>query len=380
MKCKLRRYAVPILMALAIPILLTRCTPAWLPDSKRFVYAGADGSVDLYNIETKEKQQIARLKFPAAGVAVFPGGERIAVVHYPQGDEPKMQVSVFDLKGKRLHDSGEHDIGGLGGGDGKLMHLLSTHVSPDGKHLIAFMPGNGGAVTYDLQRKKFRNIPKLMPIGLFAGMAASAGREDQKYLPMAFDVPAVTPDGKGFVAMRESEDNPFVYYQWDRDEPTRLELSAEDRDTLKTSFEAKDKDKAIGVATMARWQGDALVMHLQGSELRLNPGVGKCSVETTMASDALLQHATRQKATVIAKLDRDTILQLQDAQLQIWRRNRGAITLLERQEDGGILGVSPAPDGRSILVRSIASGKDVVQVFNVQGEKLAELKQASVLP
>ena len=372
------RFALPVLIAVAIPVLLARCTPQWLPDSKRFVYLAGNGTVQLYDIEAKRSRRIAQLKFPMAGIAVWPTGDRVAVVHLPEKDKPKLQVTVYDLEGNELHASPIHQTELDGKGAAEFIMMLSTSVSPDGKHIVAFPPGGGGAITYNMETKKFQEYRDLASIGLLAGVIASKSDVDRKYVPMGFDVSAATPDGKGFIAIRQSGGGGFVFIPWGEEEPVDIKFSDRQRKAMEAAVD--DKSKGPGVATIPRWDGGTLKMHIDGGTLSIDHGMRSTTYESDMRSDVLLQHAKKQEAIVVCHFASGAILQIKEKQLQLWLRGADTVALTEQREEGGILALSVSPDAEKVLVRSIANGKDFLEVYNLRGERLAQLEHASLVP
>ena len=367
-----------ILFALAMPVLLARCTPAWLPDSSGFLYVAADGTVLSYDLEAKKSVRIAKLKSPLAGLAVLPTGDRVAIVHFPDEEKPELQVSVYTTAGEKLHESPLHKVTGMNKPEPAMAFLLSTSVSPDGKHLVTFPPSGALAVTYDFEKKTFREYEDLMSMSIVAGMAASSGEDDRRFAPMGFDVPSATPDGKGFIAVRQGSEGGFVFLAWGSDDPVMMDLSDEDKKAANEAGNRPEGKKSFGVATIPRWEEGALVMRLQDSVLRADLEKRTCTFKHDMRGDGLLNHAEKHDAVVITVLKRemgksDLILQMQDKQLQLVQPGREAIALNERREEGGILAISISPDGQKILSRSMADGKDTVEVFNLAGQKLATL-------
>ena len=382
MRAKLRRIArclLPILIAASIPILLARCTPQWFPDSRQIVYVAPIGKVTLHNVETMESKQLAQLKFPVAGLAVWPTGDRVAVTHFPTADRQQLQVTVFDLDGNEKHASGKLELKGIGADEKNYLFFMHTFVAPNGKHLVTFLPGNSGAVSYEFETQTFHSYPKVMPIGLFAGMAAAALLDDKKEsLPMGFDVPAVTPDSKGFVAIAgDGADARFVYVPWGAKEPIDIKLPHDALAAIEKAGDGEARRQGVGVGAIPSWREGKLVMYLQGGELSIDPIQRKCGFESNMHADGLLQHAEREKAAVIGELAAGGILQFREKKLQIWRRGTEPATLFEYRDGAGILGLSVSPDRRKVLLRVMADEKDTVQVFDLTGRQLAKLQHAS---
>ena len=380
MKSKVRkigRFVLPVLIAVSIPVLLARCTPQWLPDSKQFVYLASDGTVVLYNLESEKSTAIAKLTFPVGGVAAWPTGDRIAVVQFPEDGKPKVKVAVYDLTGKELHVSPLREIEGMKL-EGGYVPVISTSVSPDGKHLVTFPPGNSSAITYDFEQKKFQHYPGVMPISMLAGAIATMGDQTKGHMPLGFDVPPVTPDGKGFVAIQQGGGGSFVFYRWGEKEPDLLKFAKEERETMEKEVKRPEEQNTGGLATIPRWEMGQLVMRLQQGTLRIDPMDKKCTYKTDMRSEGLLQHAEKHKVIVIAEMADRTLLQINGKRLELSRQAK-TTELLEQVKNGGVLALSLSPDGEKILTRNIADGKDVLEVFNRQGERLAKVEHNSVL-
>ena len=104
----------------------------------------------------------------------------------------------------------------------------------------------------------------------------------------------------------------------------------------------------------------------------------KCTYKTDMRSEGLLQHAEKHKVIVIAEMADRTLLQINGKRLELSRQAK-TTELLEQVKNGGVLALSLSPDGEKILTRNIADGKDVLEVFNRQGERLAKVEHHSVL-
>ena len=377
---RIARFALPVLIALAIPILLARCTPQWLPDSNRIVYLSGVGKLMLYNIETEESRQIAALPTPVAGFAVLPKGERVAVASFDKQDRPSLTFRLFDLEGRELHVSKPYELKGKGGGPGEMMLMLTTSASPEGRHLVAFLPGEGGAVTYDTQTKEFQQYPKIMSFAFLAGALAMSGDGESGKLPLGIDVSSATPDGQGFVAIQaEGEDANFLFCQWGKPEPIVLKLSDADRKTMK-DVAGNDPDKRkFGVATIPKWSKNRLVMHVQDMTLELDIDERTCRFEKDMRGDVLFQHAEKEKSMVLGETDSGAILQIKDGTLQLFRRGAATVALQDQQKSG-ILAISISPDRRKLLTRSMADQKSLLRVYDENGRKLAELEHASLVP
>lgn len=373
MKRKLRRIikiAVPILIAISIPILLARCTPQWLPSSNGFVYF-VGSSVKLFDLESGESKEIVRLDSPAAGVAVGPKGDRVAVVHWR---EKELTFAVYDMQGGQMHVSPVHRIKEVGGKQGYAsLFTLNIYVSPDGKKIIAFLPGEkSGAIVYDVEHKTFREIPNVMSLGFAAGLLA-AGEGSRSYLAM--DASAITPDGMGFVALHTPEgkanDLDFVYFAWDAEEPVKLEMPADEKKLIQTAA----KGKEFGVATAPRWDGGTLLMHIDDVTLNVNHGMRAASFTKSMRAEALLQHAEKHKVRVIAELEDGALVQMTKTELQLARPGAAPVELT-KLADGGFVAVVPSPDGRRLLVRTMKSADAAAyyRVVDAKGKTLADFE------
>ena len=383
-KEKLRRivrFAMPVLIALAIPILLARCTPQWLPDSNRIVYLSGVGKLMAYNIETEESRQITALPTPVAGFAVLPKGERVAVASFDKQERSSLTFRLFDLEGRELHVSKPYDLKGKDGGPGEMMMLmLTTSASPDGRHLVAFLPGDGGAVTYDTQTKEFQQYPKIMSFAFVAGALAMTGEGESGKLPLGIDISSATPDGQGFVAVQaEGEDANFLFCPWGKPEPIVLKLSDADRKTMKEVAGNDPEKRKFGVATIPRWSKNRLVMHVQDRTLELDIDERTCRFEKDMRSDVLFQHAEKEKSMVLAETDAGAIVQIKDGALQLLRRGAARLALQD-QKKSGVLAISISPDRKKLLTRSMADQKSLLRVFDENGRNLAELEHASLIP
>jgi Tol biopolymer transport system component len=80
---------------------------SWLPDSSDFVFTTDRGRLVLYDVKTKAVRVLVEdTKSSTYWPAVSPDGARIAVARL-RFDELKshLQVVVYDLKGKVVHES-----------------------------------------------------------------------------------------------------------------------------------------------------------------------------------------------------------------------------------------------------------------------------------
>lgn len=371
MKRRLRRIAavvVPILIAVALPILFSRCTPQWLPDSSGFIYIATTGEVKAYDLKTGKSRQLTKLKFPVAGLAVWPSGDRVCVARFRQGDKAAMQIATYDLRGNEKHVSPWHPL--KEGTTKEGFYMVDSHVSPDGKHVVTFVPSLQTAIIYDVERRTFRNVKNAASLSLLGGAIGEATGREQ--MPWFHNVSAATPDGKGFIAMRQiqgGDDIHFALFPWGAGEPRKIPLPDEQKKALLQA----EKEKQIRVATVPQWKGGVLSMQLRDLTLRIDPAMRVASLKKDMQSDHLYQHAEKHGVRVLHQFAGSALLQAKANDLQLWRRG-GATVSVGSLAKGQILSLAPSPDGRRILVRAMGE-KDHLRVIDETGRILAEIGQ-----
>jgi hypothetical protein len=369
---KIAPLATPVALALAILITFARCTPTWLPDGSGFVFVAPGGAVTLHNLKTGKSTQLALGSGPGAGVAAWPAGDRVTVVRSDEAEPAALRIRTYDLDGNEKDASGPIK---LELGDKENQWLTSIAVAPDGKHIVAFAPGPQLAIIYDVERKTHRKIEKVLPLGYVAGLIA-AGGVDQK-IGMSFDVSPLPPDGKGFVALRTDGESPavkFIYVPLAGGEPVELKLAEEDQATITKRSEQKERSVALVPQWAGGNMGGVVEMQIDDLVLRLDVAKRKASLVTDMASEAVFQHAQRNKVRVFCRLAGGSLLQLnEENQVQLWRRS-GETTLVMKLEEDGFLAISPSPDRQKILVRLIRGEHDRLLAIDAQGRTLADLK------
>ncbi len=167
---------------------------AWLPDSSGFVFPTGENNeqLSLFDLSSRKEQVLVK-KTESSTVwpAVSPDGKQVATARVvrEKGVPEKMQIIIYDLKGKEQHRSPElvwrepPKTSNNGAGPTNGVGPTGLFWKPEGTRLVVYdFWGTTGI--YDVGQKRMTLLP---------------GH------PLVFATSSVRPDGKGFLIAKRRQ-------------------------------------------------------------------------------------------------------------------------------------------------------------------------------
>ncbi len=362
---RLKTITVWLAIAIAVPVLFVRCTPQWSADSQSFVVVSGDGTIMIHNIKTKQTQKLPKKVVPTSATSFNAKADKVfcAEFFFEKEKQTTLKISSYDLAGKLLHSSPKHQFQVAENNGGGVV-LPLCYVSEDEKHVVASVPFGLTTVVYDVEKKSFKNLEKVVPL-----MSVTAPGLIQ------FSQNPFTRDGKGFVLFSADQDGAdigWAQFSWGDEEPARIAIP---KDLFQKFENAMQGEKTPSVVTDWRWEMGVATMMLQEGKFQVNPRTKSVKWLKSRRSEKLYQHALDQEVRVIGLLDQGIILQVnQDGMLQTWDpRNPTQTPELEELMGEGLAFLSISPDRKKVMVRSMRDA-GVIAVYGIDGSKLTEIK------
>ena len=308
---------------------------AWLPDSSGFVYPTGENNeqLSLFDLSTRKEQVLVK-KTESATIwpAVSPDGKQVATARLVrEKDVPeKMQIIIYDLKGKEQHRSPEfvwceppEDLNTVTG-------LTGLFWKPDGTRLVVYDFG-GTTGIYDVGQKRITLLP---------------GH------PLVFATNSVRPDGKGFLIANgdANQISEVAFVDWEG-KKQKIDMKP---DTLDT----KDKHGMIEMpfAVASFWQGDTAVVTFAGTSIHIdtNKRVGTCHKvpqEETKVGQMLVhqQYTFPNKGARVRSLmkENDDKDKKAEAFLEVLKPGQERPKILR---ESGFFLLFPSPDGKHLAI------------------------------
>jgi hypothetical protein len=340
----------------------------WLPDSSGFVYtAGKDfDRLIHYDLVTGQRRVLVE-KMPAHAptVALSPDGKRIAVAHLRRGQDRSkpetMQVLLYDLKGKLVHQSPEFHWGAnRRKGEEDFPNTGVFWVASAGVLLVQDYGEPGRTGIYDLQKD---TLPHLLD-----------------GTPCVYGGTPVRPDGKGFLLLGgvppEPPEPELFFVDWQgKKQSIALKRQGKDEKTDPESISALLHSPWKGTS---QWQGH--VAQVTSGTLRIRIDTEKQtglidalrSEDATVDGKELLQHYAFAKGGMQLRLllvektkSRDAIPdEILHLHLEMIRAGEKKAKLLLKLQNGACC-LSPSPDGKWVAIRSMSDNPSAAEVLLV---------------
>lgn len=338
----------PVAGFCAAIVFLSACTPEWLSDYSGFLFVKGDGSIALYDMKTKKaKVLIPRGKLPQwIRPSLSPDGKKIALARLSQAKDKTLtlRILLYDLKGKQLRASAPLKLGHpVPRIDDFIKTIGACYWSPDGKRIVTALPAVPLIATYETAKQSFRLYRQTLP----ATMLPNAGI-------FSLHVSPITPDSKGFLAIKSSPDYAKVqlgYYGWDEKKPQPIAMTPELKKASLT------RDKAAGVVRPPRWEFGKLVFHWNRGRILINPKTRKTTFKRDADMASLYKRAKKQGVVVIHEFRGGFLLQMTaDRKVQFWdpdkKKAKTVVRLPNKYELG--LSVVPAPNNETVLLHDFS--------------------------
>jgi len=163
---------------------------SWLPDSSGFVFTTDSGKLVVYDVKTKATRVLVEdTKSSTYWPAVSPDGGRIAVARLRFDDlKSHLQVVVYDLKGKVVHESKSI---AWGRSDQKPDDDMNTTTQ------LFWDPAGNKLLIYGSIHTRYGTT------GIY-DMNSGATTLFERTVPSVYGVTPIRPDGKGFVLAKLS--------------------------------------------------------------------------------------------------------------------------------------------------------------------------------
>ncbi|MBR9802785.1 lactonase family protein [bacterium] len=366
----------------------TGCVPAaapvWVADSQSFLYTKADGSVVQYNLNNgSSRQLVATSPYMPANVAISPNQEVVAtaIAEWHEGSRA-VGLHFHNLQtGEEL--AFRNQIWGTGESSLRKPTPSSVYCSPDGKRLlICYLAPTGywgNFAVYEVNADKLTELKTTSPSVLLTSL---------------INCSPFLPDSSGFLAVSLRENGMhFSVVDWDGWE-TAIELS----DDLKRAIpiggdkEAREiKFEAIYPLPKGKWNGNVLEFRLQSRLVQLD--TKKKTASLVSLPDAMKVDLERvaEKGAENLTWKSYQVEKFAEGPYEIWCRfnpntDHARIEQVDTRDErrrslieGKLQGsppsrpLTPAPDGKHILVSLLQENAEVIHVIRHDGKIVATL-------
>jgi hypothetical protein len=355
-------------LLLSLLIVIPGCVNGvgWLPDSSGFVFTTDGGPLVLYDVKTKAARVVvADTRSNTYWPAVSPDGARIAIARLRFDDQHKshLQVVVYDLKGKAVHESKSIPWGRSDQKpDDELNATTQLFWGPAGKKLLIYGSIHGYYGTtglYDLN--------------------SGATTLFERTVPCIYGGTPVRPDGKGFVLANIANNSESLeklswvdWYGQVKPMRARFDLSNDDL-TLQLVWP---------VLRWSAWDGDTAVATTPAGRTRIDTDKAEATLQpvargpTSFEKDIIwMQHTLPTGIQVLVLTPTAETKEkkpFHTSRTITWDpKNKKQLALVAKADDH-LVGLFPAPDQKHVVFRiwegdRVGPGADMIYLINAQG-------------